>query len=119
MERREHSRLPWRWLANKGQFIVDVQGNIVAEIPCQGCNPKDGEFIVEAVNQHAALVEQRSVLIEALREIAAFDDESANQRLTETGSYSSFDEPGAVRAARTAIATIEQGDEGQTKGGSG
>lgn len=43
-------------------------------------------------------------LVKALREIAAYDDESANEHLRQRGSYSLFDEPGAVRAARAALA---------------
>lgn len=41
---------PWRWLPDEGQFIVADKDRIVAEVPCQGCNPADGEFIVRAVN---------------------------------------------------------------------
>lgn len=51
-----HSPLPWRWLPEEGQFIVDAKGNTVGEIPCQGCNPVDGAFIVTAVNEHAELI---------------------------------------------------------------
>lgn len=52
-----HSPLPWQWLPDEGQFIVDAKGNIVAEIPCQGCNPIDGEFLVTAVNERERLRE--------------------------------------------------------------
>ena len=54
-----HSPLPWAWLPNEGQFIVDAKGNIVGEIPCQGCNPNDGRLIVETVNN---LEHQREVI---------------------------------------------------------
>lgn len=47
---REHTPTPWRWLPEEGQFIVAAKDLIVAEIPCQGCNPADGEFIVRACN---------------------------------------------------------------------
>jgi hypothetical protein len=43
---------PWRWLPDEGQFIVAKGDRIVAEIPCQGCNPADGALIVEAVNKY-------------------------------------------------------------------
>ena len=56
-ERQEHSLLPWAWLPDEGQFVVDAKQNIVAEIPCQGCNPHDGAFIVRAANAHDALYE--------------------------------------------------------------
>ena len=39
----------------------------------------------------------------ALTEIACFDDQGANQRLANTGSYSMFDEPGSVEQAREAL----------------
>jgi hypothetical protein len=44
-------------------------------------------------------------LAEALRKIACFDDESANERLRRTGgdSYALFDEPGSVQIAREAL----------------
>ena len=43
----------------------------------------------------------------ALREIAAFDDVGANRYLDDCGSYGKFDEPGAVRIAREALAKLE------------
>lgn len=42
-------------------------------------------------------------LREALREIAAFSDTRACERLASTGSYSAFDEPGSVQTARAAL----------------
>jgi len=39
----------------------------------------------------------------ALQRIAAYDDKLANDRLLETGSYGSFDEPGSVQVARRAL----------------
>jgi hypothetical protein len=39
----------------------------------------------------------------ALEKIACFDDLGANKRLTSSGSYGSFDEPGSVRIAREAL----------------
>jgi hypothetical protein len=41
---------PWKWLPNAGQFVVAPGLKIVAEVPCQGCNPEDGAFIVACVN---------------------------------------------------------------------
>jgi len=46
----ESSPRPWHYLRNEGQFIVDANGDIVAEIPCQGCNDNAGDLIVLAVN---------------------------------------------------------------------
>ena len=39
----------------------------------------------------------------ALRQIAAFDDKGASERLTASGSYARFDEPGSVKIAREAL----------------
>jgi hypothetical protein len=63
--------------------------------------PEDAALIVRAVNSHA-------VLVEALRKLAAFDDIGANRRLADTGSYLSFDEPGAVETARAALAQLDK-----------
>jgi len=65
------SARPWKWLPNEGQFIVDADDNIVAEIPCQGCNPIDGTLIVNAVNDREQLLARISEL------------EGANKLLTE------------------------------------
>ena len=43
------------------------------------------------------------VLLKALRRIASFHDEGANEHLELTGRYSYFDEPGAVQTAREAL----------------
>jgi hypothetical protein len=43
------------------------------------------------------------VLRDALTRIASFDDKGANEYLEATGSYSRFDEPGAVKIAREAL----------------
>lgn len=40
---------------------------------------------------------------DALHRIAMFDDTGANAKLTRTGSYGSFDEPGSVQTAREAL----------------
>lgn len=44
----------------------------------------------------------------ALTEIAAFNDERASHHLSLTGSYSRFDEPGAVQAARATLTRIKE-----------
>lgn len=115
MERREHSRLPWRWLADEGQFIIDVQGNIVAEIPCQGCNPKDGELIVRVVNQHTTLVEQRDLLVRAaknvverLQDLPRFLEKNDSQALATITAECLADLAVAI-PADNALATVEQG----------
>ena len=48
--------------------------------------------------------------VKALQLIAAFDDEHASERLRKTGSYGGFDEPGSVRVAREALATIAEAE---------
>lgn len=54
------------------------------------------------------VIEQRlRIAVEALNSIAAFTDELANDRLKETGSYSSFDEPGSVQLARETLEKID------------
>ena len=80
---RAHSPLPWRWLPEEGQFIVDAKGDIVAEVPCQGCNPINGSFLVKAVNQHATLLEQRAQLVEVLQAaLKIVADRAAGGRMT-------------------------------------
>src|ERR1044072_1626184 len=64
---KEPTPRPWKWLPKEGQVIVDTDRNIAAEIPCQGANPRDGAFIVKAVNERDALIAERDRL-EAERE---------------------------------------------------
>jgi hypothetical protein len=45
--------------------------------------------------------------VSALKQIAAFNDEGASKHLEQTGSYSSFDEPGSVEIARKALASVK------------
>jgi hypothetical protein len=49
-QNQKHTPGPWRWLPDEGNFIVrdNYQRSIVAEIPCQGCNPADGPLIASA-----------------------------------------------------------------------
>ena len=49
------------------------------------------------------LYERAQLLKNALTEIGAFADDAANDRLANTGSYSSFDEPYSVETARIAL----------------
>ena len=44
--------------------------------------------------------------VDALKKIAQFGDEGAEQRLKERGLYSSFDEPVSVRMARETLANM-------------
>ena len=71
MSETQHSPLPWAWLSDEGQFIVDAKRNIVAEVPCQGCNPTDGALLVHRVNRWDELVE---ALREILNSGVEFDD---------------------------------------------
>lgn len=46
-------------------------------------------------------------MLDALIEIAAYDDRGANETLARSGSYCSFDEPGSVETAREALSKIK------------
>ncbi len=59
---------PWRYLRDEGQFIVADKDRIVAEIPCQGCNPEDGELIVRAVNSFDDLLAACKDMLEIIEE---------------------------------------------------
>jgi len=52
------------------------------------------------------LNEKVDIAVSALRKIAALDDAEANEQLAHSGSYSLFDEPHSVQAARKALADI-------------
>lgn len=93
LERREHMKTPtprpWKWLPKEGQFIVDANRNIVAEIPCQSANPADGALIVTAVNERDALLaknqeleRERDALAAALRELMNWGVEFDDERLS-------------------------------------
>lgn len=62
--------------------------------------PGAGRYVHGAT---VALAIHAPALREALKKIAAYDDEGANQHLERTGSYGRFDEPGAVQVARAAL----------------
>lgn len=53
---------------------------------------------------------------EALTLIAAFHDVGGNEHLERFGSYGAFDEPGAVRLARTTLAAIAKNGGACVKG---
>lgn len=57
----------------------------------------------------AGRAEAEAALLHALEDIAAFDDRLGSDRLAKTGSYGSFDEPGSVEIARTALAKYREG----------
>jgi len=65
----------------------------------------DDEWLVEN-NEDAIVGIARAYIkaVEALTEIAAYDDVWGNKRLEVHGTYSSFDEPGSVQIARAALA---------------
>ena len=50
--------LPFKYLPDEGQFIVDANGQIVAEVPCQGVPPEHGEYLTHAANAYQRLVER-------------------------------------------------------------
>jgi hypothetical protein len=101
-----HTPLPWRVFgiknADTGElFYVACSPSDKPGALANGLSKENAELIVRAVNSHA-------VLVEALREIAAFDDRGANEHLAKTGSYGAFDEPGAVETARAALAQLDK-----------
>jgi hypothetical protein len=53
--------------------------------------------------ENAKLLELAPTMYAALKKIAAYDDAAASAYLRATGSYASFDEPGSVEIARTAL----------------
>ena len=71
---------------------------IVAEV-----NSRYAAEITRLRAENAALTRERDALREALNEIAAWDDHGGNRGLERDGTYGRFDEPGAVRTARTAL----------------
>lgn len=110
-KRVEHSPLPWRHQTEDGTLgtIVDADENVIAQTqqilndPAHVRRQGNAAFIVECVNQHATLVEQRDCALAALKGVAIMLN-------TNLSSYD--DEPWAQRV-RTAIATIEQEGEGR------
>jgi len=48
------------------------------------------------------------IAIDALVEIAAYDDEGAQRHWRNTGKFTMFDEPGAVQTAREALRKIKR-----------
>lgn len=77
-------------------------------VSCTSCSMR-GPYERNHVNAIAAWNERpiERELLEALEEIAAFNDRAANAYLKQTGSYSLFDEPGSVQIARAAIAKAQ------------
>lgn len=51
---------------------------------------------------------ERDCAVEALKDIAALKDDSAQNVLEIHGTYSAFDEPHSVKTAREALAEIER-----------
>jgi hypothetical protein len=60
---------------------------------------------LEAADEIERLTAALAAAEEALREIAAYNDEYGNERLARNGSYSAFDEPWSVKIARAALET--------------
>lgn len=55
-----------------------------------------------------AEITEFQIMMDALIEIAAYDDHGANEALARKGSYSSFDEPGSVEIARVALSKLNR-----------
>jgi hypothetical protein len=71
----------WPWRGAPGNFIVGdcltdnpETGRIVAEVPCQGGNPHDFEFIIRAPQRVSALVQRVEELELELGSIELPDD---------------------------------------------
>lgn len=88
--------------APAGAEAGEGQRNLTEWLTVCGCaNHPDRDFAAAAIITRLDAENVR--MREALRSIACFNDQSANQRLHETGSYSLFDEPGSVEIARAAL----------------
>jgi len=89
---KEPTPRPWAWLPNEGQFIIDKDRNIVAEVPCTSGNPADGALIVTAVNERDQLLAEVAELrAEALKGICVYcgyieQYESLEQKASEEGN---------------------------------
>lgn len=64
---------------------------------------RQAETMAQLVGERDQARAETGRLREALRQIAALDDEGANLILRKQGDYSGFDEPGAVQTAREAL----------------
>ena len=67
---------PWQWLPDEGQFIVDENMQIIAEIPCQGANPANGPLLAAAPELRDALRECLPFIDDA-EDIAQFYSDSS------------------------------------------
>lgn len=98
-EKTKHTPGPWRFDFAKTYWHVggptDVDGTCgyICRIPARGPAEANARLIASAPD-----------LLEALTEIACFDDKQGNARLAATGDYGAFDEPASVKIARAAIA---------------
>lgn len=100
---------PWR--AKKDDNRWDVLAEVTYFPIATVITERNAEFIAAArTGWPAALAEVRR-LREALTELAAFDDKGANERFAKSGSYSNFDEPGAVQCAREALSPHPAGEK--------
>ena len=80
------SLLPFKWLPDEGQFIVDATEHIVGEVPCQGCPAENGAYFVHAANAYPKLVEALLTAAGALYLVEAHGAaESARAILRELG----------------------------------
>lgn len=102
-----HTPGPWRGHDMEENTIVARRpGEAVALVYGRSLTEEENAANFRLVRDAPAMLAENRRLREALEKIAAFDDQFASARLERTGSYSLFDEPGSVAAARAAL----QGD---------
>ena len=97
-----HSLLPW----NSTDKIINVPGDeydVIAQCSIRdGCHEgqANASLIVHRVNTYNALVE-------ALTNIAALEDDLANEYLEKNQSWVAFDEPYSTQIARKALGLVK------------
>lgn len=110
MERREHSPLPWYFVDEPRYEIYAHDKGLVCNFDVspymedhevETCRA-DAELIIQAVNQHATLTEQRDLLVAAL--CALLECSRC------TNGCAPDDMTCATNLADNALATVEQGE---------
>lgn len=71
MKHKAYSPEPWKWQP-EGSFILDANDNQVAEIPCQGCELRNGPLLADAPRL-AAQEELGLKLAEAVLDVGTLD----------------------------------------------
>jgi hypothetical protein len=74
--------LPWH-ASRKGHFINDLNNHAVAEMCDSASKQDDAQFIAQAVNSHAALVQALQTLIEQINDYERVNNLAPNPGRTE------------------------------------